>query len=155
MKVRRAAAAVIAVLVLGLAGWGATTRGGASAPEAGAVSVGSERVTRAAIEIAAKKLAGGRPRRLAAARRTAADRAIERLWLRGEAARLRLSSDAGADADLAELRGTVADALAASQPRGDPRGFARAFDRFHARLRSRTRCEPAYHDPYADRCGNL
>ena len=68
---------------------------------------------RAAIEAAAARLAGGRPRRLPAARRAAADRAIERLWLEGEAAARGLEPLRG----LTLLRGEVADALAGPRPR--------------------------------------
>jgi hypothetical protein len=147
--VRRAATALIAALALGVAGWGATTRGGASAAGDG-VTVGSARVSLEAIEAEAARLAGGRPRRLAAARRAAADRAIERLWLDGEAAARGLRPGA----DLVLLRGAVADALAGRGPERSARRFARAFDAFHERWRSRTRCAGAYHDPYEDRCGN-
>lgn len=156
---RRSATAVIAALALGLAGWGATSLRGAT--DAG-VTVGSAQVARDAIEAEAARLAGRRARRLPAARRGAADRAIERLWLAGEAAARGLRVDARAapevartTTDLRFLRGEVADALAGARPRrGGASRFARAFDVFHERWRARTRCEPAYHDPYADRCGD-
>ena len=148
----RVAIAVIAALVAGLGGWGATTLGGAYAVDAvDAVTVGSESVARDAIEAEAVRLAGHRARRLPAARRVAADSAIERLWLEGEAAARKLRRPAG----LKPLRGEVADALAGPRPQRGAGRFARAFDAFHERWRSRTRCEPAYHDPYEDRCGNL
>ena len=146
---RRAGFVLIAVLALGLAGWGATTHG-VSAADGGGVTVGSVGVAPAAIEAAALRLAGGRPRRLPAARRSAADRAIERLWLQGEAAAGGLEPAR----ELPLLRGDVADALAGARPGRDPRRFARAFQEFHERWRSRTRCERTYHDPYTDRCGN-
>ena len=146
---RRAGPVLIVVLALGLAGWGATTRG-VSAAGGGGVTVGSVRVAPAAIEAAALRLAGSRPRRLPAARRGAADRAIERLWLDGEAAAGGLQPAR----DLLVLRGEVADALAGARPGRDPGRFARAFQAFHERWRSRTRCERTYHDPYTDRCGN-
>jgi hypothetical protein len=166
---RRATFAVIVALAVGLAGFGATTLGGAVDADAG-VTVGSERLPVDAIEAAAARLAGGRPRRLLAARRAAATRAIERLWLEGEAAErgLRLDSAVAprrlgrgaapsthrADVDVALLRGEVADALAGARPERDASRFAKAFSAFHERWRSRTRCEIAYHDPYEDRCGN-
>jgi hypothetical protein len=124
--VRRAAFAVIAALALGLAG-APRVDGGA------ALTVGAVRLD-----------ADGLDRR-------AADRAIERLWLQGEAAERGLPLDR-ARAPLAQLRGAVADALA---PERDARRFAQAFDAFHARWRARTRCERRHHDPYWDRCANL
>lgn len=149
---RRARFAIIAVLAFGVAGWGASSlRGAAAAGARDGVWVGSQRVSLDAIEAAAAQLAAGRPRRLAAARRTAAGRAIERLWLQGEADALRLASGSG----LEPLRGAVADALAGRAPVRDPRRFARAFEAFHERWRARTRCDDAYHDPYEDRCGNM
>ena len=148
---RRAGLAIIAALAFGAAGWGANSlRGAAAAGARDGVWVGSQRVAVDAIEAAAVRLAGGRPRRLAAARRTAAGRAIERLWLQGEAAARGLPGGSG----LEPLRGAVADALAGPAPVRDPRRFARAFASFHERWRSRTRCDVAYHDPYEDRCGN-
>jgi hypothetical protein len=150
--VRRAGVALTAALACGLVGWGGPTLGGSSTVGAVAgVTVGSERVAPAAIEAAAARLARRRPRRLPAARRTAADRAIERLWLEGEAAERGLLR---VDPDMPLLRRAVADALVGAPRRRDRRRFAHAFDAFHERWRSRTRCEAAYHDPYADRCGN-
>ena len=149
---RRAGFAIIAALAFGVAGWGANSlRGAAAAGARDGVWVGSQRVSLDAIESAAARLAAGRPRRLAAARRTAAGRAIERLWLRGEADARGLESGSG----LEPLRGAVADALAGPAPVRDPRRFARAFEAFHERWRARTRCDVAYHDPYEDRCGNM
>ncbi len=151
----RAAIAVIVALAFGLGGWGATTLGGAAVANAGdGVTVGSERVEPHAIEAEAARLAGDRPRRLAAARRTAASRAIEREWLEREAAGRGLPGTPGGDVELAQLRGAVADALAGAGPQRDAGRFAQAFDGFHERWRSRTRCAGAYHDPYEDRCGN-
>jgi hypothetical protein len=148
--VRRSGITVIAALAFGLAGWGATTLGGAPESDGDGVTVGSAQLAPAAIEAEAARLAGHRPRRLPAARRAAADRAIERMWLDGEAAARGLR----APGDLTQLRAEVADALAGVHPRRDASRFAKAFDAFHGRWRARTRCEPAYHDPYADRCGN-
>jgi len=170
--VRRAATAVLSILAFGAAGWGATTYGGAPAAGTDGVTVGADHLGRDVIEASARRLAGGDAGRLAAARLTAADRAIERLWLEGEAAARGLELRAGGE--LAGLRGAVADALAGTTTvagattggaAGAPvrgvagarraNGFARAFDAFHERWRARTRCEPAYQDPYEDRCGNL
>ena len=50
------------------------------------VTVGSVRVAATELEAAAARSAGARPARLAGARMAAANRAIERLWLEGEAA---------------------------------------------------------------------
>jgi hypothetical protein len=131
--------------------WAAASDRGPAAPDAGApVVVGDVRVAAAELETAARRASRGRPGRRAAARRTAAARAIERLWLVGEA------SDRGLRpaADLAALRTQVADALAGPRPLAAPDRFATAFERFHARWRARTRCLPAYRDPYEDRCGD-
>jgi hypothetical protein len=152
--VRHSGFAVIAVLAFGLLGWSASTLGGASASGTGyGVTVGSARLAAAAIEADAGRLARHRPRRLPAARRAAGDHAIERLWLEGEA-RERGLRMLRAEADLALLRAQVADALAGARPGREASRFVKAFDRFHERWRSRTRCAPAYHDPYADRCGD-
>ena len=147
----RALALLLAAVFLAVAGWVAVRAGGSVTPDAEApVVVGSERIPAAALEGAAARAAGRRPGRLAAARRAAADRAIERLWLRGEAAEIGLRPEA----DLAALRGQVADALAGTSPLRDAARFAARFDAFHARWRARTRCLPDYRDPYEDRCGD-
>jgi hypothetical protein len=152
--VRHTGFVVIVVLAVGLLGWSASTLGRASASDSGdGVAVGSARIAAAAIEADAVRLAGHRSRRLPAARRTAADHAIERLWVEGEARELGLRTPR-ADADITVLRARVADALAGARPGRDASRFARVFDRFHDRWRSRTRCAPAYHDPYADRCAD-
>jgi hypothetical protein len=152
--VRRFAVAVTAALAFGLAGGGATL-GGPSIVDAGyGVTVGSTSVEPAAIEREAGRLAQQRRRRLPAARRAAADRAVERLWLEGEAAERGLLRDPAAHPALVLLRAEVADELAGAWHVRDAGGFARAFEGFHRRWRSRTRCEPAYRDPYADRCAN-
>ena len=145
----RAAVLLIAALCLAGAAWGATRAREPAAPSAGEpVVVGETRVAAAGLEAAAARTAGRRPRKLAAARRTAADRAIERLWLTGEAADAKPAS--GRRPSRAAIQ--VADALAGERPA--PARFAVAFDGFHARWRARTRCLPEYRDPYADRCGD-
>ncbi len=147
----RALVLLIASLCATFAGWAAVRQGGAVAPDAGApVVVGSIRVAAAELEAAATRAAGSRPGRLASARRAAADRAIERLWLEGEAAERGLVPAAG----LGDLRGQVADALAGQGPLPGAARLGAAFASFHERWRSRTRCLPGYRDPYEDRCGD-
>jgi hypothetical protein len=135
MKVRVDSLLIAALAALGFV-WAVNAREG-GADERHPVVVGSERVPALELE-----------RRAPSLRRAAADRAIERLWLRGEAAArgVRLSSAA-----LPGMRGQVADAIA-----GDAEGsrFAARFDAFHARWRAATTCLPAYHDPFSDRCGD-
>jgi hypothetical protein len=141
----RAALVLIAAVCLAMAAWSAARARGSSAPNAGEpVVVGDARVSVGELERAA---AGAGPERLV----VAADRAIERLWLAGEAAARGLRPAA----DLPALRAQVADALAGPRPLPGPARFAAAFDRFHERWRARTRCLPAYRDPYEDRCGDV
>jgi hypothetical protein len=144
----RAVLVLIAAVCLVTAAWTARARG-SSAPDADEpVVVGEARVRAADLEAAAERT---RPDRIAAARRAAADRAIERLWLAGEAAARGLRPAA----DLSALRAQVADTLAGPRPLPGAVRFAAAFDRFHERWRARTRCLPAYRDPYGDRCGDV
>jgi hypothetical protein len=147
----RAAVLLIAALCLAAATWAAARARGPAAPDADhPVVVGEQRVAAAALEAAAVRGVHGRPGRLAAARRAAADRAIERRWLAGEAAARGLRPAP----DLPALRAQVADALAGPRPLPPPARFAAAFDGFHERWRARTRCLPDYRDPYEDRCGD-
>jgi hypothetical protein len=142
---------LIGALCAAAAGWAAVGAGGSVAPDGDApVVVGSERIAAAELERAAARSAGARPRRLPAARKAAADRAIERRWLAGEAAALGLRPER----ELTALRGQVADALVGPGPLPRAARLAAAFDSFHARWRERTRCLPAYQDPYEDRCGD-
>jgi hypothetical protein len=146
----RAVVLLIAALSLAVAGWTALRGGGSVAPSRDApVTVGSVRVAAGELEAAAARSAGARPGRLAAARRAAADRTIERLWLEGEAAARGLRSAA----ELGVLRAQVADALVGGRP-PDAARMAAAFDAFHERWRARTRCLAAYRDAYEDRCGD-
>jgi hypothetical protein len=147
----RAVVLLIAALCLAAAGWAAARARGPAPPDADApVVVGESRVGAAELEAAAARTAGAHPGRLAAARRSAADRAIERLWLAGEAAERGVRPTA----ELPALRAQIADVLAGPRPLPAPGRFAAAFDRFHERWRARTRCLPAYRDPYEDRCGD-
>ena len=147
----RAVVLLLAALCLAAGALAAARARGQTAPDAGhPVVVGDARIGAAELESAAARAAGDRPRRLAAARRAAADRAIERRWLAGEAAEHGLRPAAGA----AELRAQVADLLAGPRPLPAPERLAAAFDRFHERWRARTRCLPDYRDPYEDRCGD-
>jgi len=134
----RALVPLIALLSLTVAGLAAGP--GTSAAPAGAapVVVGSVGVAAAALEAAP------------GSRSAAADRAIERLWLEGEASARGLRPEAGIDG----LRGQVADALAGPGPVADAARFAAAFDAFHERWRARTRCAADYRDPYEDRCAD-
>ena len=110
---------------------------GTVAPSPGAaVTVGSVRVPATELEAAAARSAGARPGRLAGARKAAANRAIERLWLKGEAAARRLRPAA----NLGVLRAQVADALVGDQPPADAARLAAGFDAYHERWRARTRC---------------
>jgi hypothetical protein len=147
----RAVVLLIAALSLAVAGWAAVRAGGSVGPTRDApVTVGSVRVAAAELETSAARLARGRPGRLAAARRAVAARAIERLWLEGEAATRGLRPAAA----LGVLRSQVADALTGPGRPPDAAHLAAAFDAFHARWRARTRCLAAYRDPYEDRCGD-
>jgi hypothetical protein len=152
MAVRpRAVVLLIVALCLAVAGWVAVRAGGSVTPDPEEpVVVGSTRVPATALEATAARSARRGGGSVPAARRAAADRAIERLWLSGEAAARGLS----AEAELAALRGQVADALAGPGPLRDAAHLAATFDAFHARWRARTRCLPAYRDPYEDRCGD-
>src|SRR5215207_6312570 len=142
----------IAAVCATLAGWVVVRSDAPAAPDAAApVVVGSVRVAAADLEATAARAAGARPRRLAFARRATADRAIERLWLQGEAAARGLRPARG----LRDLRGQVADALAGSGPLAGAARLGAAFDAFHERWRARTRCLAAYRDPYEDRCGDV
>ena len=142
---------LIAALALAVAGWAAVRARGTVAPSPDApVTVGSVRVPAFELEAAAARWAGARPGRLAGARRAAADRVIERLWLKGEAAARRLRPTA----NLGVLRGQVADALVGAQPPADPASLAAVFDAYHERWRARTRCLAPYRDAYEDRCGD-
>ena len=126
------------IALLGLTGAGLAAGPGRSAGADDAVVVGSVRVP-------ATSLAGAPGSRAAAA-----DRAIERLWLEGEASARGLRPER----DIADLRGQIADALAGPGPVPEARRFAAAFEAFHRRWRARTRCMPEYRDPYEDRCGD-
>ena len=142
---------LMAALALAAAGALAVRARGSDEPSGeGAVTVGAVRVPAADLEAAAARLAGGHPRRLAAARAAAAAREIERLWLSGEATArgLRPAPQLGA------LRAQVADAVAGRGRVPDAARLAAAFDAFHARWRARTRCLGPYRDPYEDRCGD-
>jgi len=142
---------LVAALSLAVAAWAAVRAGGTIAPSRDApVTVGSVRVAASTLEAAAAQSAGARPRRLASARRAAADRAIERLWLEGEATARGLRPTA----DIGVLRARVADALVGSEPAPGAARLATVFDAFHERWRGRTRCLAPYRDPYEDRCAD-
>jgi len=142
---------LMAALALALAGWWAVRAGGAVRPSRDApVIVGSIQVPAAELEVAATRLAGGHPRRLAAARAAVASQAIERLWLQGEATERGLPPVA----PLGALRAQLADALVGPGQVPDTAHLAATFGAFHERWRARTRCLTAYRDPYEDRCGD-
>jgi hypothetical protein len=126
-------------------------RGAAGLDDATPVTVGKARIEASALEAVAAKTAGKHADRLPAARVAAADRAIERVWLEGEAAERGLRPAAAIDA----LRGQVADALAGPGHPPTAAQLAAVFEDFHARWRAVTGCLPAYQDPYEDRCGNV
>jgi hypothetical protein len=147
----RAALLMIAVVALAAGGWSAVrARGSVTRSGDAGVTVRSVRVAVAALDAAAARSAGAHPRRLAAARRAVASRAIERLWLRGEAAARGLRPAARLD----RLRAQIADALAGPGRVPRPARFAAAFEAFHQRWRAQTSCLPAYREPYEDRCGD-
>ena len=147
----RAVVSLVAALSLAVAAWAAMRGGGTAAPSLDSpVTVGSVRVAANALEAAAVRSAGSRPGRLAGARRAAANRAIERLWLEGEAAARGIRPAAA----IGVLRARVADALVGSKPAPDAARLATVFDAFHARWRGRTRCLAAYRDAYEDRCAD-
>ncbi len=147
----RAVVSLVAALSLAVAAWAAMRGGGTAAPSVDSpVTVGSVRVAASALEAAAVRSAGSRPGRLAGARRAAANRAIERVWLEGEAAARGLRPTAA----IGVLRARVADALVGSKPAPDAARLATVFDAFHARWRGRTRCLAAYRDAYEDRCAD-
>ncbi|MET0684279.1 MAG: hypothetical protein ABW060_03135, partial [Solirubrobacteraceae bacterium] len=124
---------VVLLAVAVAAGWTAVRAGGSVAPgDDGPVVV-------AGAPIPAGALA------------SAPDRAIERRWLEGEAARQGLAPARG----IVALRGQVADAVAGPDPAPSARRLAAAFDAYHARWREQTACLPAFRDPHADRCGDV
>lgn len=144
--------AFLALACAAAAGWITVQAHGAAGPDAGSpVLVGTVKIPARGLEAAAAKVARRHPARLAAARQAAADRAIERAWLEGEAARRGLEPPD----DLEALRGAVADAVAGSDRPPRTARLAAAFEDFHARWRAVTSCLPAYQDPYEDRCGNV
>jgi hypothetical protein len=147
----RAALVLIAALSLAVAGWNAVRVGGSVMPNHDMpVTVGSVRVSAGELEAAAVRLAGAHPRRLAAARKAAAARAIERIWLQGEASARGLRPAA----QLGALRAEIADALAGRGRVPGAAQLAAAFDSFHERWRARTHCLADYREPYEDRCGD-
>jgi hypothetical protein len=150
LMVGRAALLMIAALALAAVGWSAVRARGSTTPGDAGVTVGPARVGAAQLEAAAARSAGAHRRRLAAARRAVASRAIERLWLEGEAAARGLRPAAPLD----RLRGQIADALVGHGRVPRPARFAAAFEAFHERWRARTRCLPDYREPYEDRCGD-
>jgi len=147
----RAVVSLVAALALAAGGWVALRGDGAIEPSSESpVTVGSVRVAAGELEAAAARTAGANPQWLPAARKVAANSAIERLWLKGEAAERRLRP--AADIDI--LRAQVADALVGRRPPADAARLAKAFDAFHERWRARTRCLDAYRDTYEDRCSD-
>jgi hypothetical protein len=152
VMVARAAVLLIAALASAAAGWAAVRARGSVAPSRDVpVVVGSVRVSAAQLETAAARLAGAHPRRLAAARRVVAARAIERLWLEGEARERGLRPAA----QIARLRAQVADTLVGPGRVPDAGRLAAVFEAFHDRWRARTRCLAAYSEPWDDRCGDV
>jgi hypothetical protein len=141
---------LIGALSLVVGGWVVRAQGSVAPTPEAPVVVGSTRLPADELEAAAARRAHGRPARLPGARKAVASRAVERLWLEGEARARRLVPAR----DLGVLRGQVADALAGPGPGPDAAQFAARFGAFHERWRERTRCLPAYRDPYEDRCGD-
>jgi hypothetical protein len=147
----RAGVLLIAALSLAVASWIAVGAGGSVTPDRDMpVTVGSVQVPAGQLEAAAVRLARAHPRRLAAARKAVAARAIERIWLQGEATARGLRPAAQLGAPRAE----VADALVGRGRVPGAAQLADAFDSFHERWRARTRCLADYREPYEDRCGD-
>jgi hypothetical protein len=144
--------AFLALACAAAAGWITVQAHGVTGPDAGSpVLVGKVKIAAHGLEAAAAKAARKHPARLTAALQAAANRAIERAWLEGEAARRGLEPLR----DLEALRGEVADAVAGADRPPQAARLAAAFEDFHARWRAVTSCLPAYQDPYEDRCGNV